>query len=1012
MQEFFILDDRSQVDQSRDNIRPVVKVSQAKDISKKCAVTSSSGSYSHLKVENGNNRDAKSSFVQINQNSMANQNSNLGEKKVKCESLKCLYFNARSIVNKLQELELCISEGKFDIIGITETWLTDKILSSELSMNGYIFLRKDRNDSVKTRGGGVALYIREEINVMERSDLNSELFPESIWSNLYLEGCKTLVGVCYRPPDSQITNNEALFNLLGKTSQENVVVMGDFNYPEINWENFSSVNSSHPFVDCIRDNFLEQVVNDPTREENFLDLILTSESTIVQNLIVGEPFSSSDHQTICFNLAVNRVNVTSASAMYNYFKADYSGMRDHAEILHWDFISESEDIEIIWNGFKEKLLNLRDRFVPRQNAKKSKCKWVNKEVVRCRRAKKKAWNNYIASGRNRQKYDEYKSKLRQSVKVNNNAKEDFELRLANNVKNDSKSFYSYIRSKQRCKDKIGSLKDNAGHVINDDNSKANILNDYFVSVFTEEDCSFIPEPTNIFDGNDLLHGLSNVELSEEIILQKLTEINVHKCCGPDDIHPKLLYELRSVIAKPLTKLFKLSLDSGMIPQDWRDANVTALFKKGSREKCDNYRPISLTSVIGKLLESIVKANMIGHLEKHNLLHDSQHGFRGGKSCLTNLLELFETVTKHQDEGEPVDLVYLDFAKAFDKVPYQRLFKKLQAHGISGKVLLWVKQWLSSRRQRVCVNKTFSEWKPVISGVPQGSVLGPILFLIFINDIDVGLVSKLSKFADDCKLCKNVQNTRDALMLQNDLDKIHEWSETWQMKFNLDKCKVLHLGYNNNKTNYNLGNQQLENTDSEKDLGVYVDSSGKFSEQCNQAVKAASSTLGIIRRHITCKSKDIVLKLYKALVRPKLEYCVQAWRPYLKRDIDNLEKVQHRATKMIRECRGLNYEDRLKCTGLLTLERRRERGDLIEVFKLIKGFDKIDHRKFFQITNNSYTRGHKYKIVKARSRLDIRSKFFSQRVVNSWNELPASVVDADSVNSFKNRLDKHWARFVA
>lgn len=228
-----------------------------------------------------------------------------------------------------------------------------------------------------------------------------------------------------------------------------------------------------------------------------------------------------------------------------------------------------------------------------------------------------------------------------------------------------------------------------------------------------------------------------------------------------------------------------------------------------------------------------------------------------------------------------------------------------------------------------------------------------------------------------------------------------------MKFNADKCSVIHLGNKNEQCNYKLGNHELKKSVTERDLGIIVDSSMKWSEQCNAAVKNAISTLGIIRRHIKSRRKDIIIKLYKSLVRPKLEYCIQAWCPYLKKDIENIERVQHRATKLISEFAGLDYEIRVKRAGLITLERRRLRGDLIEVFKLINGFDRIDYRNFFQLVNNSRTRGHRFKLVKVRTRLDIRNKFFSQRVVNTWNQLPAHVVEADTINSFKNRLDRLW-----
>jgi len=376
--------------------------------------------------------------------------------------------------------------------------------------------------------------------------------------------------------------------------------------------------------------------------------------------------------------------------------------------------------------------------------------------------------------------------------------------------------------------------------------------------------------------------------------------------------------------------------------------------------------------------------------------------------LRNLLVFLEEVTYSLDEGNPVDVIYLDFAKAFDKVPYRRLFSKLRSHGIGGNVADWIEVWLTNRKQKVGLNKNYSDWSSVSSGVPQGSVLGPLLFLIYINDLDEGIISKLGKFADDTKVARGVSNDNEVDILREDLGKIWQWSVDWQMLFNLDKCTVMHLGSKNPECEYKMGNNILKKSKQERDLGVIMDSSGKSTEQCIMAVKKANAVLGMIKRNINFKSKDVIVKLYKALVRPKLEYCIQAWCPYLKKDIDILERVQKRATKMIEGYKNMCYEDRLSNTGLMKLEKRRARGDLIQAFKMIKGIDKVDYRHFFEIadTERSHkTRGHNLKIIKVGCKKDIRKHFFSQRVINAWNGLSQFVVDAVTVNAFKNRLDK-------
>ena len=380
-----------------------------------------------------------------------------------------------------------------------------------------------------------------------------------------------------------------------------------------------------------------------------------------------------------------------------------------------------------------------------------------------------------------------------------------------------------------------------------------------------------------------------------------------------------------------------------------------------------------------------------------------------KSCLTNLLCFLEEITKWVDDGSPVDVIYLDFQKAFDKVPHQRLICKLKSHGMGNSIINWIEQWLTDRRQRVVVDGEVSSWKSVLSGVPQGSVLGPILFLVYINDLEEGVTGKILKFADDTKLFRKVKEIGDKQNLQDDIDKLVKWSEKWQMLFNFGKCKCLHTGSGNTGMNYEMGGTILSKTVKEKDLGVTMNANMKVSEQCRIAASKGNQVLGMIRRSITYKEKSLIIPLYKAIVRPHLEYCIQAWNPHLRKDVYMLEKIQRRATKLIPELRDLTYEERLKECGLSTLETRRLRGDQIEVFKILNGYENIDSNIFFEIKESKITRGHNYTLVKKQSRLDVRKYSFSQRTINVWNNLSTDCVHASSVNMFKNKIDKYLVK---
>jgi len=919
--------------------------------------------------------------------------------------LECFYANVRSIVNKQSELELYILEEKPDIIGITESWTFEEMNDSELNIDeSYTLFRKDRIIGDKLRGGGVMLYIKSTLNATIREDITSDVFQESIWCDVKIENEITTIGICYRCPSSNKFSDEALYELICKASVGKLMLMGDFNYSEINWAKPESMDDLHPFLKCVNDNFLIQHVEEPTRGKNILDLVFTSEENMIENLSVGEHFGTSDHQIVRWNMLALKEKQKVIKS-YNYAKGDYETMRYEAELLNWDEIVTGNNVEIDWMQLKLLIAKLRDKYIPYKIPKAKKSMWVTRAVTKCRRAKNKAWTKYKESGNNPIAFEKYKEKQRLCQTIIRTAKRNFEQKIAKNVKNDNKSFFAYVRSKQRTVQKVGPLKNSSGTIVTQDLDAAQLLNNYFSTVFTKEDIQNIPEPVVIFKGDIAIEGLLSMQITSELVEKKLENINVNKCPGLDGIHPRMLFELKKELARPLSVLYNTSLKFGVVPEDWKDAGVIPLFKKGKKSDPQNYRPISLTSLVCKILESLIKDSILTHLSNFCLIRDSQHGFTKSKSCLTNLLEFMEVVTSTLDSGKPVDIIYLDFAKAFDKVPYKRLLKKLKAHGIGGEILAWIESWLTGRRQKVGINREYSDWSNVISGVPQGSVLGPLLFLIYINDLDDYIVSKLGKFADDTKLCSGISNSKEADILRSDLNKIHQWSLDWQMLFNVDKCIVLHMGNNNINYEYMLGENVIKSSTKELDLGVVIDRTGKSSEQCILAAKKANVVLGMIKRNISFKSKEVIVRLYKALVRPRLEYCVQVWCPYLRKDIDRIERVQRRATKLIEGYSTMTYLERLSATGLISMEKRRVRGDLIEAYKILKGKDQVNYKNFFEIQSSSRTRGHNCRIVKQRSHLDIRKYFFSQRVVNAWNKLPQVVVDAESVNSFKNKLDK-------
>jgi Reverse transcriptase (RNA-dependent DNA polymerase)/Endonuclease-reverse transcriptase len=914
-----------------------------------------------------------------------------------------LYINSQSILSKIDELACIANDMKPDLILLTESWCREEISNAYLQIPGFDLqpeLRMDRLDTTAGVGGGLLVYGKKGLQIIPCK--NKSDFNQHCSFKVKCGRDETTVMLVYRPPKYTAEVLLKLENFLN-TVEERTVLIGDFNLPDIDWqEGMAGSNAARRILEKCDDKFLEQMVLFPTHKcGNVLDLVLTNIPEEIRNVEAAGSLGTSDHVMLAIKIAGSPDVDEDDREVFNWWKADWQGMRHELSSENtWDELAEASTEES-WRIFKQKIDEVTERYVPKKKRNTgSRPIWMSQHLLREIRRKRRLWKVQDS-----QPTREYKEAQKRVKKLIRNAKRKMENKLAFENNGNSKPFFAYLKSKLKSRVPVGPLKDSNGRPVTDKEDMAKLLNGYFSTVFTDEDVNDIPDTAARTDS-----VLENVEITEEKVKTKIMKIKTSSAPGPDGIGAMILQQLKDQVAPALQQIFEKTLNTGEVPADWKRANVTPIFKKGSKAEPGNYRPVSLTTISCKILETIIRDDIVDHLVDNNLLEKSQHGFVPGRSCATNLIEFLDKVTEAVDGGHGVDLIFLDFAKAFDTVPKHRLIAKLKARGVRGKVLNWIEEWLTGREQRVVINGKKSGWEKVRSGVPQGSVLGPILFLIFISDLDEAAHggTSVAKFADDTKLAQVIRAEQDRENLQRSLEGMQSWADKWGMRFNVAKCKIMQVGRGNGHYNYQLAGTDLTHTEEERDIGVLVSKNLKPGAQCCKAARTATTVLGQITRSFKCRDKKTYIALYKRYVRPHLEFSVQAWNPWLQKDIAVLEKVQERAVRQVNGLHGRTYEQRLTEIGMESLKERREEADMILVYKVMNGKCKVDKYSWFEIANPQMdiermrTRGalDDMQIRSRRTNLETRTHFFTQRVCEKWNGLPYQTRKAKSVATFR------------
>ena len=924
----------------------------------------------------------------------------------------CCLLNARSIVNKTHELHYLLYRLKYDFIFITETWLHSEISSGLLDpQSEYCVLRKDR---VGSPYGGVAAFVHRNFCVREISIANRFTMLELCF-DLLLGSESIRFFVVYRPPTNApdpLTNTQLLIECLEEYSHgvQTAISVGDLNFPKINWNVGSSGDSiGKVFLDFVTTNSFHQFVNFSKRASNTLDLILANDDQVVCSVFPKAPLGHSDHCCIDFKVCNFPTPNISSSKIYNWYKADFDSMAAYLDCVDWNsLICYNPEASSSWCTFLELIWSAVELFVPPKSNKMSRFKRHPKEVRKIIGKKHQLWKkcreyptDLKAHWAYRSCTNEVRAKCRDMVN-----REEEAVISSKNVGD----FYRYINKRLSHRDAIGALVDDSGNVITSCDDKANMFNSYYASAGTVDNGQIPAINNNVI----LCSVAETVTFAEAEVMKAFNKLKPNLSSGPDNLPPLLFKRLKYSMAKPLALLYNQLMSVGYVPDSWKNAFITPVYKKGPAESVKNYRPISLTCVAGKIMERLVANEIYRHLQHNDLLSSVQHGFVKGKSTCTNLLECFNDWTQMLQNKSSVTVAYIDFTKAFDSVSHKKLFTRLHLYGIRGNLLQWIRNFLTDRTHQTRVGWSLSKIAALLSGIVQGSGLGPVLFLIYIDDLakvleKSGVIFKF--FADDVKLYLEVKNVQDCDTVQRCLDLVCAWARDWQLQISIEKCNVLHIGRCLTDRKYYIDCTELSAHLQCKDLGITVTNDLVPQYHINEIVSKAHRRANSILRCFATRDNDLFVRAFMVYVRPILEYNSVVWSPSLIRDIDQIEKVQRRFTKRLFGMRHLTYEARLQQLCLTRLELRRLHLDLLFCYRIVFGLVSVKCEDFFEFASVMTTRGHAYKLYKPRCTSAVRYNFFTERVIDVWNNLPLTVNFASLMTFRRSIEDVDFTKYI-
>ena len=952
-------------------------------------------------------------------------------------------------MTKVHEIQGYIFSQKPDIVIMNEIWLKKSVLDSEIFPDNYKVFRVDRSlrshpwdplrpKKFRKHGGGVLIAHRTDLNLTSVKFSKISVQAELLSVLFKTASDKTFcISTFYRvgtlgAENFQEFEKHFISLAIDKKLQRHILI-GDFNFANVSWPSGqTSCELQQKFLDFLTSDLGHtQLIGDPTHNSgNTLDLLFTNIPSLVRsiNIMDQNEFCLSDHFGIRFNIDLHvKYKKLPKRKTYNYRKANWLGINNALRQVNWDCVIGSFDPHIAWPRFKLILTDICDRYIPKKTVKSQfQPPWYDSECDKIRREKEK-WRKRAKSSNNESDHEKFRSfrkKFKQTMneKMRLNVEDDLDPALI------SKRFWSHVKSKTKST-RIPETVRYGGRFRSNVSHQAELFNEYFQDQFS--DVSDYEIDINFSNDN-----FADLRFHTDDVYLLLRQINSSKAAGPDGIDGKVLKNCAHSLAYPLSLLFNLSFSTGCIPLDWKTALVVPVYKKGDKGSVENYRPISLTSLVMKVLERCIKNTLYKACE--NFLDPRQHGFINDRSCTTQMIPFTNDLALALNNKSRMDTIYFDFAKAFDSVSHDLILQKLkQDYRIDGLMLKFIRSYLEGRQQQVVIGGAKSSLMHVKSGVPQGSILGPLLFVLFINDMFscISEGTNIALYADDTKIWREILSYSDHFIIQNDIESLLKWSTINKMNFHPKKCKALTVTLQRNILDnlpfnifsYELNGTVIDYVKSHSDLGVTLNSKLIWGTHCNELVAKASSRLGLLKRtcHFTI-NKQQKRSFYLSVVRSIFEHCSNIWSPQSSTHVGKFIAIQKRAIKWINGEQFVSYSDEIflekqKELNILPIQLKFIYNDLLMFYKIVNNLVSISLPPYISQClpeNVRYTRRNApihnlvdsstFQCSITASCEAFRNSFF-YRTMHTWNGLPVRVRQAERISIFKVSLIEYlWS----